>query len=204
MMERALRVPGLVALLCATATAAAAQEEWKPYDFSHTKYIALDVEVTRDGETQSGSSIMEFEDKGDGQLQVHVKGNLGETSAEFTTTAPQDQLQGYLAMQLGMSPLGPAMVATMFAPTWGMAFVGRDMSVGSEWSYSTGRESVSFKVEAECSYAGQDGKQVVWRQDGEIRVDTCISPSVPLPLAMYMKNEDGEVYRVEMKVYESR
>lgn len=200
-----IRVALVSALLLGLgSTLAGAQEVWQPYDFSNTRWIELQVAVSEDEETRTGTTILEFEPKGEGQVTLHFQATLGEMSSEFTTTAPEDELYSQAMMQMMMNPAGAPLMATMFAPFWGMFFVGRDMSVGAGWSFSDGETSMSFKVESTCSYAGREGKQVIWRENDELRADACISPGVPLPLALTLNTEEGERFEIEMTKYESR
>ncbi len=197
----------LVLLICAASSnIAAAQdaENWALYDFTRTSYIEFDVTATADGEKQTGTTILEFVPKGAGQMTLNFKATLGESSAQFSTTAADDEVYGQAMIQMMMTPTAMPMMATMFAPFWGAVFVGRDMSVGAGWSFSDGTNDMSFKVESTCSQAGLQGKNVVWRQSGEVRAEACVNVEVPLPLAVSMKTDDGQQFEVTMKEYRSR
>jgi hypothetical protein len=180
------------------------EEEWNLYDFEDTRYVEFAVTVTEDGETKHGFSILEFEDKGDDQLSMHFKGALDDMSAEFTTTGPADQIQGQAMMQVMMTPAAAPFAVTVFAPTLGVFFAGHTLESSSGWKFNDGEQEFSFNVEGSCSYAGLEGKQVVWRVDGEARSEVCINKGVPLPLAVSLRGDEGEVYEIEMKKYVSR
>lgn len=191
-------------LLVGATASASGQENWEPYDFRHTKYMEFAVSSTSAGANQSGTTIMEFTPQGGEQVQLRFAASLGDMSSEFTTTAPETDVFGQALAQIMMSPAGELLMATLLAPTWGMYFMGQDLSVGSGWSFSELGKSQSMKVEAACRYAGQEGVEIVWRESDAVRSRICVDKSVPLPLSMTLVTEEGQNYQLELKKYERR
>ncbi len=196
---------GAVLFLCASVGGRAQEPDtWKLYDFSDTRLVELELSVTENGGTQNGSVILEFEPRGDDRVTLRFRGEMGENSSEFSTTAAEDEIYGRAMVQMMMTPVGAPLMVTIFAPFWGIYFIGQDMEIGSGWSFSDSSKAVSFKVESVCSAAGIEGKKIVWREDDEIRAQACVNRGLPLPLELDFRAEDGERYHVVMKRYESR
>ena len=57
-------------------------------------------------------------------------------------------------------------------------------------------------IEDVSSRIGIQGKRVVWRVGGEIRVDTCIAPDVALPLDVFLREDDGTEYDIAVTQYQ--
>lgn len=174
---------------------------WQPFSFQGTEHFKFEAEVTQGGETDTGWYTMDFAPQGEDRVKLTFRGSLGESSGEFSTTAPRDEVYAQVIMQSMMTPVGAPLMVTLFAPFWGMYFVGQDWEVGSGWSFDQGGESMSFKVESTCSHAGVSGKKVVWREGGEVRSECCISQDVALPLAVLFRDDDGEVFRLTLTEY---
>jgi hypothetical protein len=67
---------------------------------------------------------------------------------------------------------------------------------------SQGGESLSFRIDRECSHAGQTGVLGVMEQNGEVRLQVCVSTGLPLPTAV-LWNEDSDE-SIEMTLVEYR
>ncbi len=159
---------------------------WGLYQFKGTEHFKYDASMTDGGETQKGWYTLDAKPAANNMFQLTVAGELGTDSfRSSSTTAPG---QGIPFMQ--MAAMGPGAIV-LFSPMYGM-LMGQQWQVGSEWSFSSDGESVSFKVEEPCSYAGVSGLRGVWRQNNKIVVDLCASPNVALPLAVTLNDEDGE------------
>jgi hypothetical protein len=77
-----------------------------------------------------------------------------------------------------MAHLGPAAIALCSQGYGGGLFLGHPWAVGEGWSTSSGGQSVAYKVESVCQYAGVQGLRGVMRQNHKIVMDMCISPNV--------------------------
>ncbi|GIW52978.1 MAG: hypothetical protein KatS3mg081_2333 [Gemmatimonadales bacterium] len=168
---------------------------WGLYQFKGTEYFKYDAEVEEEGERKTGWYTLEAQPAGEGRFRLTVAGLLGEDSFRTTTTTSPGQ--GIPFMQV--AAMGPGAIV-LFSPMYGM-LLGHEWELGSEWSFTSEGETVSFKVEAECSHAGVRGLRGVWRENQEVRVDMCVSPEVALPLAVLLRDEGGEVYRMTLVEY---
>ena len=97
--------------------------------------------------------------------------------------------------------LGPIGLA-LFNPAWSMMFMGRELVLGDGWTQSSGGHSTSVKVESKCQFAGVNGLNSVMRENQEVKSESCLSPNVPLPLGVTLR--DGKSDMTEMKLVEFR
>lgn len=167
---------------------------WGLYNFKGTEYFKYDAVVEEEGERRQGWYTLEASPVGEGRFRLTVAGQLGEESFRSTTTSAG---QGIPLMQL--AALGPAAVV-LFSPMYGM-LLGQEWALGNEWSFTSEGETVSFKVESECSYAGVQGLKGVWREGAQSRWEICASPQVALPLAVILQAEGGELYQFILVEY---
>lgn len=190
--------------VCLAAGAAQAQEPqtWRLYDFSETRLVEYEVIVTSQTETREGECVLEFERVGD-NLVLAFDGELGGSRAEFVVEAPPDGLYQRVLVKFMMTAPSAPLAASIFAPFWQMFFEGHDLSVGSEWTFP-GDDAIAFHVDSTCSTLGRDGRQVVWRESGEIRAKACVDPEVPLPLSITYTSAEGVSYDLRMTRYEAR
>ncbi len=174
-----------------------AQEDWRMFQFQENERYLYEFTMTEDGETTRGSYELAVEAAGAGRLKMSVEGRMGDAECSASATMESGQV---FPPQLMMSCATMAPVLMAFAmPTWGW-FLGRSWRLGDEWSMSQGGESFSFRIERECSYAGQQGLLAVIRQNDEVHLQACVATDVALPLAV-MFREDGDD-RVELKLVE--
>lgn len=179
------------------------EEFWQPYKFKGTEHFKYSVKITEDGEVKEGFYVLDLKKEGEDQFKVHIKAKLGKSSFESTITADKENIYGNLIPQLMFNPAAAPMMLTLFAPWWGVYFVGHDWKVGSGWSFTDEEgKSVSFKIEAECHYAGQKGKKGVWKENDKVKAEFCIATKVALPLALLFNDEEGQSYEVVLEEYE--
>ena len=88
----------------------------------------------------------------------------------------------------GAGPLFPA----LFNPAVWMMFGGRELTVGDSWQNTQDGETMSIRVESECNAAGQGGVLVRIRENDQIRQESCLSPTVALPLRNLIVPDDGD------------
>ncbi|MCH7761595.1 hypothetical protein IIA15_09405 [candidate division TA06 bacterium] len=173
---------------------------WEPYAFKGTEHFKYEITFQVDDEKKEGVYILDLK-KGKGEeMTIHIKGEWEKNTFESTVTVSEDEFYGALMGQMMMNPAAAPLLVTLFTPWWSMYFVGRDWKVGSGWSFSEGEKSISFKVEEECEHAGVKGLKGVMRQNGEIMVETCVSPQVALPLAAHFRGD--EAYSLVLTEYE--
>ena len=173
---------------------------WTPYQFRGTEHFKYDVKQLEEGKVATGYYVLDIQPAPSGKFRMKVDGRLGADAFSSTITAPSaDAGMGGMGMGQLMS-LGPIGM-TLFNPVSSMFFMGHELSLGDGWSTSSGRTSMSFKVEAECQQAGVSGLNTVMRENGEMRMQSCVSPKVALPLAV--TTMDGKD-RIEMLLVEYR
>jgi hypothetical protein len=100
-----------------------------------------------------------------------------------------------------LSGSGPLFVA-LFNPTSWIVFGGRQLAIGDGWQNTQDGETVSVRVESQCTAAGQGGFLVVFRENAQVRQESCLSPAVALPLRVLLVQSDGD--RIEMTLTEYR
>jgi hypothetical protein len=157
------------------------------------------VRRTEDGTPTAGFYQLDFQPAGENRVRMKAQGQVGDESFSNTVTMGV----GAQGMQMGMGQmmaLGPIGIL-LFNPTAWIMFNGRELTVGDEWSYSSGGDQLSIKVQQQCAHAGQNGLLVVMQSNGETHQETCLAPEVALPLRMLM--QDGND-RTEMTLVEYR
>jgi curli biogenesis system outer membrane secretion channel CsgG len=160
---------------------------WSGYSFRGTEHFRYEALVNVAGQSQSGFYELDASDAGGGRTQLRVQGQMGTHPYSSTIIlAPNEALS---ATQ--MAELGPAGVA-LFSPGYAGLLRGHPWVVGKDLSGSSGGDQSSgFKVESTCQYAGVQGLRGVMRQNDKIVMDLCVSPKVPLPLAVTMGYGSG-------------
>ncbi len=178
------------------------KKEWAPYTFKGTEEFHYKLSLKDSEGTREGSYIIKISPAEKDQFTLTIKGNLGENKFESTFTSDKESIYPTLMAQMMFNPAGAPLLVTLFAPWWGMYFVGKSWKVGNGWSFTDedGKE-VSFKVEDTCEYAGQKGYKTVMREDKEERFVACISPDIALPLYIRVHEEEGNLYTLELTEY---
>lgn len=177
---------------------------WTPYQFKGTEHFRYTVSRIEDGKTENGSYQLDLEPAGQGQVRMKVQGKLGTEEYSSTTTVPVASAQQGPMMGMGfgqLMSLGPIGIM-LFNPAAWMVFYGHQLSVGDEWSNSSGGEKMSIKVERTCDHAGQGGLMTILRENDQVRQESCVSPTVALPLRVM--TDDGSGSKMEMVLVEFR
>ena len=162
---------------------------WAPYQFNGTEHFRYDVSQTEDGTTETGFYQMDLQPAGAGQVRMQVSGQLGDDSYSSTVTTgtgTQGMMMGYPQF-MTMGPVG----IMLFNPMSWMMIQGRELTLGDGWSSSSGGETMEVRVESECHHAGQSGMMVVFRENGDPRMQSCLAPGVALPIRVVMNDDDG-------------
>lgn len=178
---------------------------WQPYNFKGTEHFKYSVKATEGDSTEEGFYILDLKPAEKNEIKVHIKAQLGKSSFESTVNSDKDNIYSGLAPQLMFNPAVAPMFYTLFAPWWGMYFMGHNWEVGSGWS-STDEEGkkVSFKIESECEHAGLKGKKGVWRENDKIKGEFCIATDVALPLSLVINDEEGKSYKLVLEEYKEK
>lgn len=172
---------------------------WSPYKFRGTEHFRYDARQVQGGETLTGYYTLDVKPTGDGRFRITVAGKLGDDEFSSSQVSPSPDAISSPMAWAGFMSMGPLAIA-LFSPVWAM-YMGREWEVGSGWSFSSGGESSSFKVESTCQYGGVNGMLGVARENNQVRMQTCVSPHVALPLFV-STGEDEDV--VELKLVEYR
>ena len=172
---------------------------WTPYKFRGTEHFRYDARQVESGETLTGYYTLDVNPTSDGRFRITVAGKLGDDEFSSSQVSPSPDAIGSPMAWAGFMSMGPLAIA-LFSPVWAM-YMGREWEVGSGWSYSSGGESSSFKVENTCQYGGVNGMLGVARENSAVRMQTCVSPNVALPL--FVSTSDDEDV-VELKLVEYR
>ncbi len=194
----AAAAPGMV------AAAPGGPFAWAPYTFRGTEHFRYTVTRTEDRQVHNGFYQLDLQPAGTGQVRMRVQGQLGEDSFSNTVTVPVATEGGNpMAMGMGFGQLmamGPIGIALFNPGSW-MFLYGRQLTIGDEWSQSSGGESYSVKVEDACGHGGQNGVRVVTRVNGQVQMESCLAQQVALPLRVLIVDEDS---RMEMTLTEYR
>ena len=172
-------------------------EVWKPYEFKKGEYYKFKF-TTSDGE--SGYLTWKVKDVSPDGNTVTVEYGyvMGDMRFSGTVTGPKENVYA----QTMMTPVGPIIAMTLYGPYTGY-FAGYPLAVGNEWSVTTPEGSASIKVEGKVTYAGVEFYKVVYRVDGRIALETCVSPSLAFIGCMVGYDEKGnkelEITLVEYK-----
>ena len=178
---------------------------WAPYQFRGTEHFRYQVQQTERGQAAQGFYQLDLQPAGVGQARMTVQGQVGANSFQSSVTMPVGAV-GMSPPQMMMTfmPLaqsGPLFVA-LFNPTAWMLLGGRQLTVGDGWQSTEGGETRSVRVESQCAHAGWGGVLVVFRENDAVRQESCLSPSVALPLRVLMALRRGD--RIEMTLTEFR
>ena len=178
---------------------------WAPYRFRGAEHFRYQVQQREDDQNTEGFYQLDLQAAGAGQSRMTVQGQLGTSSFQTSVTMPVGET-GISGPQMMMTfmPLassGPLFVA-LFNPAAWIMFGGRQLAIGDGWQNTEGRRSMSVRVESQCTYGGQGGLMVVFRENEQVRQESCISPNVALPLRALLVERNGD--RVEMILTEYR
>ncbi len=178
------------------------KNEWIPYNFKGGEEFHYKLQMKDSEGLKEGDYVIKVSKAESSQFTVNISGNFDKKKFETTFTTDRENLYVTLMGQMMFNPAGAPLLVTLFAPWWNLYFVGKSWKVGNGWSFTDeeGRE-VSFKVEDICEHAGKKGYKAVMRENKEPMVITCISPEVALPLYIYLKEEEGNSYTLELLDY---
>jgi curli biogenesis system outer membrane secretion channel CsgG len=178
---------------------------YAPYRFRGTEHFRYDVTQTEDGQPKTGFYILDLQPAGPGQARMTVQGQLGDDQFSSSTTVPLSE--GGLSMPQMMMTFGPLNAAgplfpALFNPAVWMMFGGRQLTVGDSWENRSGGDTFSVRVETQCNSAGQGGVLVRIRENDQVRQESCLSPTVALPLRNLLVSDDND--RIELTLTEYR
>ncbi len=178
---------------------------YAPYRFRGTEHFRYDVSQVESRQPKTGFYVLDLQPAGPGQARMTVQGQLGDDQFSSSTSVPLSE--GGLSMPQMMMTFGPLNAAgplfpALFNPAAWMMFGGRQLTIGDGWENRHGGETMSVRVEEQCSAGGQGGLLVRIRENNEVRQESCLSPTVALPLRNLMVSSDGD--RLELTLTEYR
>lgn len=177
-------------------------ETWVPFNFKGTEHFKYEAKLMEDGKTITGFYVLDIEKLEGDKVKIHIKAKLGDNELETSFSGDKSNIYGSLMGQMMFNPALAPLLATLFAPYWGLYFMGQNWDVGSYWSFKTEEgKKITFKIESECEHAGIKGKKGVWQEEGKTRAEFCISTKVALPLRVYFKEEGGNTYEITLQEY---
>ncbi len=197
-MSRAILRCCPLALILALPVLGNAQDPWRLFQFHENERFVYEFKWEEDGETQTGRYELSIESAGEGRLKMNVEGRMGDTECSASASVESGQAFPHQLM-MSCPVIAPVMMAFAL-PAWGW-FMGRSWQLDDEWSMSQGGESFSFRIERECSYAGQEGLLAVIRQNDEVHLQACAARELALPLAVMFK-DDGDTIELKLVEYE--
>ena len=177
----------VVAAVPVTGTWTGGPFAWVPWQFGGTEQFQYTITQVQGGDREEGTYELGFSPVGDGRVRMRVNGRLGEESYSSTVTTRFEGQQSGIGYQ-ELAALGPAGIMLFNPAAWIMMW-GRELTIGDEWSQSSGGESFSIRVDRECQHGGQRGALIVMRENGRVMMESCVSPDVPLPLRMLTDSE---------------
>ena len=197
--------PAAVAVPSGPVTYPSGPFAYAPYRFRGTEHFRYDVSQTEDHRPTTGFYVLDLQPAGPGQARMTVQGQLGDDQFSSSTTVPLSE--GGLSMPQMMMTFGPLngagpLFPALFNPAVWMMFGGRQLTVGDSWENRHGGETMSVRVEEQCNAAGQGGLLVRIRENDQVRQESCLSPTVALPLRNLLVSSDGD--RLELTLTEYR
>jgi len=163
---------------------------WTVFDFTRPGRWEYDVYLQDSGE---GTVTLDVQSVSADSITVKVTTDLGEQQFQTTYTGPPESVR---AQVLG-NPAGVLLSTTMFAPAaW---YAGRELTVGTQWSYTTSEGSASFAVTGTDSVAGVDCYRTRMQVDGTTVYESCLSPDHGLAPYTAWYAEDGTL-EMEMRL----
>ncbi len=185
----------------------AAEPYWTPYAFKGTEHFKYTlVQLDAEGQRTTGTYVIDISRQGE-KYRIHFEGNFGDNEGSFTTTTdnPED-IGGMLMFQTMMNPWLAPLTATLFAHFFGtFAFTGVLMGnweVGTQGRFKDDNGvTVEYAIPDECTYAGQTGRHLVVKENGQLRYELCVAKEVPLPLYEKIVDEDGGYLELTLVEY---
>jgi curli biogenesis system outer membrane secretion channel CsgG len=198
-------VPAAAAVPSGPVTYPSGAFAFAPYRFRGTEHFRYDASQLENRDSSTGYYTLDLQPAGPGQARMTVQGQLGTDQFQSSVTLPLSE--GGLSMPqmmmafMPLSGAGPLFVA-LFNPTSWMVFGGRQLTIGDGWQNTHDGETLSVRVESQCDAGGQGGVLVVTRENNQVRQESCLSPTVALPLRVMIASDDGD--RIQLTLTEYR
>ncbi|MFC7131707.1 MULTISPECIES: hypothetical protein [Salinibaculum] len=167
---------------------------WDPYDFREGEFYAYEI---REGGEFLGTFTWEVLSVAEDSVTVAVTGDVdGQRFEVQTTGAPETAYNSLLT-----NPAGSYVFIALYGPYVG-AFRGETLAIGQGWSYSSGSDSLSYRIERTDSIAGRDVFVTVVRENDVPQYETWIDADLAFAAKTVIYDE-GEV-DVEVRLTEYR
>ena len=167
---------------------------WDPYDFREGEFYEYEI---REGGEFLGTFTWEVLSVAEDSVTVAVTGDVDGQSFEVQTTGPPETAYNSLLT----NPAGSYVFIALYGPYVG-AFRGETLAVGQGWSYSSGTDSLSYRIERTDSIAGRDVFVTVVRENDVPQYETWIDAELAFAARTVIYDE-GEV-DVEVRLTEYR
>ncbi len=185
----------------------AAEPYWTPYAFKGTEHFRYSlVQQDASGEKTTGTYVIDIQ-RQDEKYRVHFEGSFGDQEGSFTTTTenPED-LGGMLLFQTLMNPWLAPLTSSLFAQFLG-SFAFSAVLMGN-WEVGTSGRfkddngvTIEYAIPDECTHAGQTGRHLVVKQNGQLRYELCVAQGVALPLYQKIVGDDGTITELTLVDY---
>lgn len=158
--------------------------EWEPFSFETPARYEYDVYIEGEGE---GSLVWDVQSVSDGEYTVQLLYEMDGERFETTATGTKETVMG----QLYSNPGAVVLMTTMYQPaSW---YQGRELSAGTQWSYSTPQGSASFAITGQDSIGDVDCWTSEMQINSTVVHDGCFSPALGLAPQAAWYGEDGDL-----------
>lgn len=159
-----------------------ASGEWEPFDFDTPATYEYEVFMEGEGE---GRIVWDVQSVVADEYTVRMVYEMDGERIESTATGTKDTVMS----QFYTNPGGIVLLTTMYQPaTW---YQDRDLSIGTQWSYSTPQGSASFAITGTESFAGIECSRSEMRVNSTIVHEGCFTPALGLAPYAAWYDEDG-------------
>lgn len=169
--------------------------QWEPFNFDTPATYEFAVFMEGEGD---GTIIWDVQSVTDDEYTVRMVYEMDGERMETTATGTKDTVMS----QFYSNPGGIILMTTMFTPAaW---YQNRDLSTGTQWSYSTPQGSASFAITGTDTFAGIDCSRSEMRVNSSVVHEGCFAPGLGLaPYAAWYDEEGTLEMEVVLVSYEA-
>ncbi len=175
---------------------------WVPYQFKGTEHFKYDLRYKENGEESRGYYEIELKKAGD-RYEVEIEGKFKDNEGTLKTKVDKpDDIAGVLFGQMFFNPWVAPLTLTLFAQSMVHVFTmgGLNWEEGSRMTRKEDGKTMVMEVKS-CEVLGKKGRKLVMSEDGTVTYESCVSPGVALPLSIFTRSDDGEVYELKLVEY---
>jgi len=169
---------------------------WKPYAFGKKERYEYTYREKLGKEVRKGKVEFFIEKKGE-EFELTVKGSYHKWkgSADFRFKSVKE-LAGWITMKMyfkhhWLIPLGK----TLFSRGLVQVLLANRL----EWTPS--KEGKFHRKVKDCKIASFKGKLLEISRDSEVIFRLCVNRKIPLPLQLYKKTSEGDIFEITLVTY---